>query len=322
MARGAKRKASTSKKKPQRGHRAGPTLSPEQVKRITVALGIAGVGAGLAYGLFVGVDALEARAAMHVEREVSADGPELRIVWPVLRTDDGREATWLHHEFQRRIEQAAKAAAANQPGPFNPRQLAAVGTAMIESGWFSEPPAVRRAPGGAIEVVGRWRVPVAVVRFRGSDYLVARDGGRLPEQYPENGSGLPVVLGVREPPPVRVNGENASVPDYATAWRGETVAQAITLLTTLGPEPFFEQIAGVDVSDSRSAGGLTIITGGQGRVVWGSEPGVFRPGEVNTETKVERLRRLHARTGRIDAGRSVIEIHRDQPLEIDPPRDG
>ena len=331
MARAAKKKSKRkSASKANRGG-GGPSLSPEQVRRITTALGIAGLGAAGAFGVFWGASALEVRAASFVSSETGAAGVrEIRIAWPMLASAGsveaagGEPATWLHPEFRRRIESAAREAAGAEPGPFNPAQLRAIGRAMRASGWFASDPVVRRGDGGSIEVIGRWRSPAAVVRHRGRDYLIASDTGRLPEVYPENGSGLPVILGVREPAPVRVPEDGgALVADYGTMWGGAGVGRAVSLLELLGAEPFFDQIAAVDTADGRAPGGLTIITTGQNRVVWGSAPvDGFRPGEVETAVKLERLRTLHARLGRIDAGRSVIEIFPDQPLEIDPPREG
>jgi len=260
----------------------------------------------------VGAGALESRAADLLENR----NPEISFEWP--RASRGGD-TWLPESVRRDLQFHASEAAASEPSVFSGAQLAAIGETLEASGWFAAPPTIRRAGEGRIEIDALWRTPVAAVRHGGRDYLVAADGGRLPLTYDEDESNLPVILGVREAPPTVRTGEGSVTDDYQTVWPGEDVPRALKLLAMLRGRPFSAQIAGVMVRHPEAAGGLTIFTDRGGKVIWGSEPGVFRPGEMQDDKKLARLVRFHEQFGRIDLDRALIDISLPEPVEIETP---
>jgi hypothetical protein len=53
---------------------------------------------------------------------------------------------------------------------------------------------------------------------------------------------------------------------------------------------------------------IEIITDRGTRVVWGAAPGEFKPGEVETKTKLGHLQALFDRYSRIDAGQNRVTV--------------
>lgn len=278
----------------------------------------AGLGVVAAATLFFGVGLLESRAAELLDRPAG----DVRIAWPALagvETPRGEQApTWLPQSVVVAMQEAAESAASEHPGAFSREQLAAVGNSLHASGWFTSPPTVRRTSGGSLEIDGDWRMYAAVVRHGNSDYLVGRDGARLPLEYDPGASGLPVILnvpGVFAPPTVRSGA--ATLADYRTAWPGAEVPGALALLAVLSAEPFADQIAAVDTAYPAAMGGLTLVTTQGTHVVWGGAPGERKPGEASDEEKLARIRALHADYGSIDAGQPALSIKGVLPVTID-----
>jgi hypothetical protein len=59
---------------------------------------------------------------------------------------------------------------------------------------------------------------------------------------------------------------------------------------------------------------LSIITDRGARVVWGGGPQHLRPAEQPTSIKLDRVRTLLQRTGRMDAGVDLVDLRFQQPL--------
>lgn len=281
-----------------------------------VAIGafmLAGSG-GVAYGLLVGVDALESRAATLTPEQ----GATVSIAWPRLATgDDARpenEArTWLPGPVRDELTARAERAAAWTADPFDVAPLRSVGRVLEDSGWFASTPTVRRAPDGAIEAHGTWRVPAAVVRCDGRDCLIGVDGRRLPLEYELGASGQRVILGTGTTAPETGEGH----PDFETDWPGGAVHAGLSLLRTLSGQAWSAQVAAVDVGEFETSGSLVIVTDRGSRIVWGASVDDWRPGEVRSAVKLERLDALFDRFGRIDAGRNGIAINTEGPIVVD-----
>lgn len=228
--------------------------------------------------------------------------------------------TWLAPQFQEELTAAAFAALGNEPDPLSREPLDFVADAMERSGWFVGRPVVERRPGGVLAVLGSWRIPAVVVRQGGSDHLLSWDAHPMPVQYALGQSRLPVLVGVSAPRPMR-DGK----PDYTSQWSGEEVTAGIELFKAIAPQPWFSQVAAVDVATFRENRRLVIITVGPsgtleggGRIVWGGRPSKPLPGELPTRRKIERLTELNRKFGRIDGGidtsTQMLEIFWERPL--------
>jgi hypothetical protein len=221
------------------------------------------------------------------------DAPAVEGPWsaPVTAT------TWLPEQFQEQLLEKAKAALGQTPDPMSREPLVAVADAMERSGWFVGRPSVERRAGGVLSVRGTWRVPAAVVRRGDKDILLSWESTPMPVEYKTGKANLPVVLGVPQPAPVRDGGV-----DFAKPWPGEEIEAAMELLRTLAVEPWYGQVAGVDVSRFAQTRRLVVTTTLGGRVVWGGRASRPLAGEASTKSKLTRLALINRKFGRIDAG--------------------
>jgi hypothetical protein len=270
--------------------------------RVCSVLVLIGAAAGLTFG--VGMLRERASAALSVG---SAGGMlEVSFAWPALSGDPGQ--TWLPERDQEDLILAASRAV-REVDPLSSAPLRAISEQLVRTGWFAEPPTVRVIEAGVVGVLGRWRQPGAVVRWGERDYLVSMQAMPMPPVYRAGGSERPVILGVE-------HGPDAGRVRFDRPWPGLDVRAGLDLLGVLSKAGLLDQVAGVDVAGYRSGGGLEIVTAGGGRIVWGSEPEGWKPGEPGVAERVDRLRKLRERTGRLDGGQRRIEIHRAR-VEID-----
>lgn len=298
-------KASKSKSSRFRSSRSSEPRWFEQpgVRFGLITLGIV-LGSGLvAWGLTAGYRFVDHRAADAV---VTADA-EVHVAWPALSTGDG---TWLPKRTQADLLQAAQVALGADEKQLTSSPLERVSRAMFATGWFVEPPRVARRGVDAIEIAGSWRTPAALIRSGASEYLVSSTGLCLPLVYPvnERERSLPVILGVADAPPRVGMGDVEGVLDVHTPWQGADVRAGLGLVSLLGREPFFHEVAGVDVSAVGRGGKIELISSRGGRIVWGSAPGAFTPTEQADEVKIARLRHFAVHEGGIDARRDRLEI--------------
>jgi len=283
------KKKSTAKKKPA----AKKSRDPAKVRRATLIGAGVLAGAAVIAGGWVGLDRLDARAAEILTKAQD----EVTIDWPAMEPGG---ATWMPASEQRRLHDLAVGAASGGSG-LDVAPLREVGRALAQTGWFVGPPDVRREGDGTLAIGGTWRVPAAVVRVGKRERLIAWDGVPLPLEYEIGKSGVRYLINptVATPPAPRTAIEH--VP-----WPGQDVAGGLALLDLLDDHPgVIAQVHGIDLT---RGGGLEIITDEGTRVVWGAAPGVFRPGEQGTESKLRRLIVLLEKTGRIDAGSKRAEI--------------
>lgn len=336
---GKSSKAGKAKAKPRRGAgrskgRASGRASDSGVDYVavrrtaTIALMLL-LGGGLAVGALVGVGRLETRLAEHR----ASEGVEIVIEWPPATAQTVEEAageqeegasgpaTWLPATFRDHLHALAVHAAGEGESAYETRALRRVAEAMGESGWFRGTPRASRERGGRIVVRGRWRWPLAVVEHRGSSYVLAADGGVLPVRFVED---MPeevrrVIRNPESGPAMRGDGRV----DMRRPWPGQDVHAGLELIALLAREPFWPQVAGVDVGEFLAHDRLVILTDQGSRVVWGGEPGTYHPGEPSDEDKLARLRHLYGSQQfgrRIDAGRDRLEIHGPKVLIDDTPQ--
>jgi hypothetical protein len=216
------------------------------------------------------------------------------------------------------------------PSPFDRASLDRASAALASSGWFAEPPVVRREPAGWVTVAGEWRAPKAIVERRGELYLVDADGRVLfmpPSWLPSD--RLVRVLNPAQAAPRDANGEIA----WGSAWPGGGVHAAIELATYLrsrdvdaretGQPMVFDRLIGVDLSrwSSTAAGHLLLRTDRGGVVVWGAPLGEPAGHEAPAEVKLRQLRqalaldtrdRWDAIGGQISVNQPVMFI--DRPI--------
>jgi hypothetical protein len=300
MAKAAKKK--TKAKSPSR--LAGVMEGPAG-KRVALGVLAVGVVAVLGGAGVVGVRELDRRAEkILAERIVGVD-----VAWPALAGADVG-TTWMPPGEQTRLLAICRDAMAGG-SPLGVEPLREIGRAMATTGWFRSTPRVERTGDGRLLVTGEWRRPAAVVRMGGGagerERLVAWDSVPLPLEYAAGESGVRYLLNpkVASVPPVGRAAEHL-------AWPSDDVRQGLRLLSLLDDDPqVFAQVAGIDLN---RGGAMVIITDRNARIRWGAGPDVFKPGEERTEIKLERLRALFERSGRIDGGVRLIEIDGPQVL--------
>ncbi len=268
-----------------------PSSARRGVMAGVAALVVLGIGAGAVFG----VGALDERAS----RELGAHVGAVEIRWPALEatTPEG-ETTWLPASERRRLSELVEEIL-RETDPLSGDPVRDAGEALMDTGWFSEAPSVQRTPELGVLITGQWRVPGAAVRTGDGDRLIAWDGAPLALVYGRGESGQRVIVGGwRDAGRVGADGR----------WPSEDVLAGLELLALLRSAGLDAQVAGVDVEPYTRDKTLELVTRQGGRVGWGGAPGAFTPGEVSDEIKLERLRTLRDRTGRIDAGKDRIEI--------------
>lgn len=277
-------------------------------------LHIASVVAMLFVGGGLGLVALFALGKIEVFAATSLSGrpPALVIEWPRLEGAHAEDAgTWMPASLRAELETLALSQVVVDD-PLSGESLAKIGSALAASGWFEGRPVVRRSYRGeqpVIHISGMWRPPVGVVRYDELDYLVAAGGRLLPARYSAGTSGMPLVIGTREPPPSH---PETGALAFGQSWPGREVQAGLELVEILGRMPFHVQVAGVDVARFAHTGQVEIVTDRDTRVLWGGPPSRPLPGEIKTEAKLALLLDIARRYGRIDAGQHRIEIFNDR----------
>ncbi|HYC99809.1 MAG TPA: hypothetical protein VEB22_01155 [Phycisphaerales bacterium] len=259
---------------------------------------------GLGFGTVAGYRELAHAAGSHR----GAQGPvSVRFNWPVHSTTpaapDGSLRSWLPLKVQQELTDLAleQVTADTTDGA----ALARTTTAMEQTGWFESIECVRRADGNAVEVIGRWRTPVAVVRVSGPvgqvDRLISAKAELLPIDYPAGTTAMRYITGPSRQAPT----------GYGVEWEGTDVQAGLKLLAYLYSSTVYGQVAGVDVSQYAAAKKLTIITDTGAKVVWGAAPDDWAPSEPSADQKLAWLTYLRGAPEygrRIDAGRPLVDI--------------
>lgn len=209
---------------------------------------------------------------------------------------------WLDDMSQAELTELAERSLTNEQ--FDHDALVRTQEALMATGWFAEPVTVARAPGGTVNIVTKhhgedcWRLPAAVVRWQGKDYLIAEHAERLIREYEPDTSGLPVIVGTQFDAPAA----------FGSVWLGGDVEAGLALLQFLKDSRVWDQVAGVDVSTYTQDKQLIIITDRGSRIMWGGPPGDFTPGQPSGEIRRRRLEKIQTDSGHIDANRQVSDI--------------
>ncbi len=260
----------------------------------TVGMSVA-VAAGLATGLLVGAPRLQARLA----DRAAATAPRIEFGWPTGTSGD----TWLPREVRDVMLASAHQELERHPDPFSAAALKGVADAAGRSGWIEFVKTVERQRNGSIRVEAVWRVPTAVVRREGSDYLVGQRGEILPMVYPRDGSPLKALVGAAREP--RLEGGRPAV---GLVWPGADVQAGLELLALISSRPWADQVAAIDVGEYLSRKELVLITRWNGKVVWGGAPSDTIPGQLSTAAKLGRIDALHQRHSRIDVSKRLVDV--------------
>jgi hypothetical protein len=168
-------------------------------------------------------------------------------------------------------------------------------------GWVARVNFVRRTGDGRFEISARYRLPAAMVQHDGKFMLIDRESFRLPGTY------------LYTPRWKLIRGVEANAPPAGTHWDGKDIEAALNVIAAIANELFGDQVTTVVVDN---VGGrrkpmrshIELATDLEnGRIRWGSAPG-FEVEENTVEQKLAILRENFRRTGRADAGHSVIDI--------------
>lgn len=276
--------------------------------RLRSALSAAGAGASLLFRAFTGVLVVGLLVAWIVGREplqqaVAAgvtERPAVRFDWP-RRTGSAFE-TWLPPSVQQDLVLTALGELTDDP--FDRESLDRVRARLIDTGWFAQVSRVARVPGNTVEIDADWRVPVAVVRWRDREFLVAQGGEilRLPPSTPVADGSMPVIANPHAAPP----GDAKTGTLFGKPWTGGDIQAAIALHGLLRSDPSLARLRTIDLADFMRTGQLTIVSDLGCRFVWGSPIGEFSPGEVPVERRLARLRDLVAQ--RADALFTRVDV--------------
>jgi hypothetical protein len=263
-------------------------------RTVTVAMSLA-VAAGLAAGVVVGAPRLESQVAA----ASSARPVHVVIAWPQAAGGD----TWLPRDVQDVMLASAHQELQRHPDPFSPEALKGIADAALHSGWIEQVQRVIRTRGGDVQVEAQWRIPAAVVRRDGSDYLIGRRGEILPMVFPRDGSPLKVIVGATRQPPMQ-----GQRPAMGGIWPGADIQAGLELLALISSRPWAEQVVAIDVSEYLARKELVLITKWNGKVVWGGAPSETIPGQLSTAAKLGRIDALHKRYSRIDVNKRLVDV--------------
>lgn len=296
------------KAKPNRARRSPDDAFGGALGRLRTALSAAGSGASFVFRAFTGVLVVGLLIAWIVGREplqqaVAAgvtERPTVRFNWP--RRAGSSFETWLPASVQQDLVLTALGEITDDP--FDREALDNARARLIETGWFASVNRVARVPGNAVEVSADWRVPVAVVRWRDREFLVAHAGEilRLPPSTPVADGSMPVILSPHAPPPV----DGAGAILFGKPWTGGDIQAAIALLGMLRADPALARLRTIDLTNFMRSGQLTVVSDLGCRFVWGSPIGEVAPGEIPVEKRLGRLRDLVAQ--RADGLYSRVDI--------------
>ncbi|HBS28602.1 MAG TPA: hypothetical protein DEB06_03925 [Phycisphaerales bacterium] len=272
-------------------------------------------GAPVVFRAFTGVLILALLVAWLVGRQplqraaaagVATD-PSVRFEWP--QRAGAPNETWVPPPVQRDMARAALESIGRDP--FDRGSLEAARGRLLETGWFASVDRVARRPGNVILIEAQWRVPVAVVQWDNSEYLVGHGGEilRLPEFAPVAPGSMAVIRNPHSPPP---RDERTGGVVYGKPWSGGDIQAAVRLLDVLRGDPSLSRLRTIELSDYMRSGHLSVVSDLGCRFVWGSAIGEPAPGEVPVEKRLARLRDLVAQ--RADGVYSRIDIFLPQVL--------
>ncbi|MCA9303827.1 MAG: hypothetical protein KC996_06865, partial [Phycisphaerales bacterium] len=147
----------------------------ERNRRIAIGAAVVIGGASVFVGTAMGVDLLDQRAA---EMTVVGD-PIVEIVYP----GSGDGESWMPVYEQDTLNERARAAVRGTRA-LTATPLEEVGQMLASSGWAEGSPEVRWTADGRVRATLKWRVPNAVVRVAGREYVIDGHANLLPLDFP------------------------------------------------------------------------------------------------------------------------------------------
>lgn len=259
---------------------------------------------GLLVALALGARPLEARATT-----ILNTGPtQVRFAWPPIAGGGAQGATWLPVADQESLITLANNTLGTKPDPLSSSSLESLVSALTNSGWFVGAPTATRGRGNVITITGYWRIPAAVVRQSGKDYLVSWDALPMPAVYTSGESNMRFI----EDPGVAVPRTAGGTVDYTNPWPGEGLSASLELLELVVRQPWAGQVAGIDASQFSASGQLALVTTDRNKVVWGGRPSKTLLGEVSTNAKLKHISQMMQDFGRVDAGYPLIYVNSDK----------
>jgi hypothetical protein len=248
------------------------------------------------------------------EREASAPTGPLKIALV-------NKPVWMSDFL---AQQIADTIPKNSSSAFDHELLVRAVAALKKNPWVSSVNQVRRVfgdqPGDTLEVDCDFRAPVALVKWSQYYWLIDNDGYLLPEQYTDaqldkitigrdGRTCLRVIEGVKQPPP-----------DMGHKWVGGDIAAGLDLVKLLYGKLFVDEVTGIDVSNfagriNRGDPQLVMITR-YGTQVWWGRPLNAKDFfvEVSPARKMEILKAVVQKEGRIDANQAFLDVRYDNLL--------
>lgn len=275
-----KTKKKTTKRDPERAQRN---------KRIAIGSALV-IGAGAIFvGGALGVGELDRKASVIIV----PGSISVQVNWPT----NPKGEIWMPVLEQAHIEQllthSVEGGSALSLAP-----LQEAGLALSRTGWVDQVPQVRWTSDGTIDVQAKWRTPAAAIRIGTREIIIDWNRRVLPLDYAIGESWQYYFINA-----------DARLPAVGEQWVGTDLQDGLALLQRLQRENLLEQVDGIDLGKGADSGVLRIITKRDGKIVWGAGPGRERPGEQPAGVKVDRLKSLFSRTGLIDGGAELVEIH-------------
>lgn len=227
-----------------------------------------------------------------------------------LTVEWDRLPTWLALPANQRIVDSLQEACGLTPDDrLNRPGLAAdVATRVLQHdpGWIERLEGVEVRPNGVVSIRARFREPFVWVCHDDAAYLVDRRGERLPGSYARSSvteGPLLILEGVQSPPP-----------PVGRAWCGNDVRAGLKVAAAIESRCFRPQVTRVLVREMSPLRGRTrpridLATDRPGaRIVWGRAPGDEDGVEIAASRKLALLESLYRRFGRIDLGRSYVDV--------------
>jgi len=242
---------------------------------------------GTAVALAIGVPRLITRAA---------HAPLPAPIRVVLRG----EPSWLPKDERMAIERGIIKSLASSP--FDRDGLIAAQDVAARCGWYSDVQQVHRSNVDEVVVDGRWAIPCALVCDSAGEHLIDTHGRLLPRTYPVGrGPKLLRITGVTMPRPTTLG----------ATWTGDEISAALSMAALISECAWRSQIAAIDLSSWAKDGTLNVTSDKNCQIIWGRAPGKETASEVPAMQKLAALQLAFARSGRVDAGATVLDLRGD-----------
>ncbi len=248
------------------------------------------------------------------EREASAPTPALRVALV-------NKPVWMSDFLAREIAATVPKASSSV---FDHDLLVQAVAKLRSNPWVSTVHQVRRVygeqPGDTLEVDCDFRAPVALVKWGLNYWMVDNEGFLLPEQFTadhldqvtvgrDGRTSLRVIQGVHQPPP-----------ESGRKWAGTDLAAGLDLVKLFYNKLYLDEITAVDVANfggrvKRSDPQLVLDTR-YGTQIWWGRPLNTRDFfvEISPSRKLEILRALVQKQGRVDANQTYVDVRYDNLL--------